>query len=185
MNIRKFALNLEKVYGEMAQTFSAYQSGTGLACPPGCGRCCTNPEIEASVLEMIPVALKIHDQGKLEEWLQKLEEKNDPICMIFEATGIPGNGRCSFYQERPSVCRMFGVAGTYDKHHQVTHTICKFIKELNLNIPQATEQTPLIPLWSTKLTAIDPDLIKNKLPINLALRGALEKIAFYSQYQII
>jgi len=185
MNIREFAFNLEKVYAEMADTFSAYQSGTGLSCPPGCGRCCTNPEIEASVLEMIPFALKIYDQGQLDEWIQKLEERENPQCILLEIDESTGKTRCISYNERPSVCRMFGVAGTYNKHQEITHSICKLIKELNTEIPTPNESTPLIPLWSSKLTAIDPELSKNKLPINQAMKLALEKIAFYTQYQVI
>jgi hypothetical protein len=80
---------------------------------------------------------------------------------------------------------MFGVAGTYNKHHETTHTICKYIKELNSTLPEVTDSTPLIPTWSTRLSSIEPELIKTKLPINLAIKGALEKIAFYTQYQII
>jgi Fe-S-cluster containining protein len=185
MNIREFAFNLEKVYAEMANTFSAYQSGTGLNCPPGCGRCCTNPEIEASVLEMIPFALKIYDQGQLDEWLQKIEERENPQCILLETDELTGKTKCTSYLERPSVCRMFGVAGTYNKHNEVTHAICKLLKELNADLPVPSASTPLIPHWSSKLSGLDPELSKNKLPINHAIKGALEKIAFYTQYQVI
>lgn len=185
MNIREFAFNLEKVYAEMSDTFSAYQNGTGLKCPPGCGRCCTNPEIEASVLEMIPFALKIYDQGQLEEWLEKIDERKNPQCILLEENAATGKAQCISYHERPSLCRMFGVAGTFNKHNEVTHAICKHLKELNSTIPEVNESTPLIPQWSAKLSALDPELIKIKLPINLAIKGALEKIAFYTQYQVI
>jgi uncharacterized protein len=185
MNIREFAFNLQKVYAEMADTFSSYQSGTGLNCLASCGRCCLNPEVEASVLEMIPYALRIHEQGQLEEWLEKIETSKLDHCILFVPDETPGNGKCSSYLERPSVCRMFGVAGTFNKHHEVTHSICKYIKELNGTLPEPTETTPLIPEWSSQLSAIHPDLIQTKLPMNLAIKGALEKIAFYTQYQVI
>lgn len=184
MNIREFAFNLQKVYAEMADTFSAYQSGTKLTCPPGCGRCCTNPEIEASVLEMIPFALKIYDEGQLEEWIQKLEERENPQCILLE-TDESGKTKCRSYLERPSVCRIFGVAGTLNKHNEVTHSICKLLKELNADLPKPSENTPLIPHWSAKLSALDPELMKNQMPINQAIKAALEKIAFYTQYQVI
>jgi len=185
MNIREFAFNLEKVYAEMADTFSAYQSGTGLKCPAGCGRCCTNPEIEASVLEMIPFALKIYDQGQLDEWLLKLDERANPQCILLETDELSGKTKCISYNERPSVCRMFGVAGTYNKHQEATLAICKLLKDLHTDLPVPSESTPLIPHWSGKLSGLDPELMKNKLPINLAMKTALEKIAFYTQYQVI
>jgi Fe-S-cluster containining protein len=185
MSIRDFSLNLQKVYDEMAQTFSAYQASTGLKCLTGCGRCCKNPEIEASVLEMIPFALKIYDEGKLDIWLDKLFESGQAHCLIFQANGEEGLGQCGSYQERPAVCRMFGVAGTFDKHHQVTLSICKYIKEAQPELALASEHTPLIPNWSSRLSSLDPALTQNKMPINQAIKAALEKIAFYAQYQVI
>jgi Fe-S-cluster containining protein len=185
MNIREFSLNLQKVYAEMGETFSAYQASTGLACPPGCGKCCLNPDVEASVLEMIPLALKIYDEGKVDEWLLKLETTSQTYCLFL--TQLPGSDKsfCGSYNERPSVCRMFGIAGTFDKYHSVTHSICKHLKEIYPIIPQANKETPLMPLWSSRLAALDPELIQNKLPVNQALHAALEKIAFTAQYQAL
>ena len=109
MNIREFVFNLQKVYEEMSETFSDYQKSTGLSCLNSCGRCCLNPDVEASVLEMLPLALKIHDEGKTEEWFQKLENSTQEHCLLLVSTGETGQGYCSSYQERPSICRMFGV----------------------------------------------------------------------------
>lgn len=131
MNIREFTFKVKKVYDEMSETFSIYQASTGLHCLSNCGRCCQNPDVEASVLEMLPFALKIYDEGKLDEWLTKLETTDQKHCLLFVPTGGEGEGRCGSYNERPSVCRMFGVAGTFNKHHQVTLSICKYIKENN------------------------------------------------------
>lgn len=183
MNIRDFAFNLQKVYEEMSATFSAYQSGTGLNCLSGCGRCCMNPEIEASVLEMIPFALKVYDQGQLDDWLLKIESNPRPYCILFQDGEIPGKGACQSYNERPSVCRMFGVAGTLNKHREITHSICKYIKEAYPEGAIPSEKTPLIPVWSARLASLDPELVTKKFPINVAIKKALEKIALYAQYQ--
>lgn len=188
MNIREFVFNLQKVYEEMAQTFSDYQKSTGLNCLASCGRCCQNPDIEASVLEMLPLALKIYDEGKIEEWFHKLETSEQEFCLLQVPHGAPGQGYCTSYQERPSICRMFGVAGTLDKHREITLSICRPIKEAQpelvlQRISEKNPDTPLISLWSSKLATLDPELIQKKLPINLAIKGALEKISFYAQYQ--
>ena len=76
MNIREFSRELQNIYDEMGKHFSEYQKSTGLHCLEGCGKCCTNPEVEASVLEMIPFALRMYDENRLDEWLEKLETKN-------------------------------------------------------------------------------------------------------------
>ena len=185
MNIREFTFNLKNVYDQMAETFSAYQSKTKLACLKSCGRCCLNPEVEASALEMLPLALKFYDEGRLDEWLLKLENSSQSHCLLFVATGPDGEGHCGSYLERPSVCRMFGVAGTFDKHHQVTLSICKFIREVNPDLPTPDASTPLIPDWSSKLTSVEPHLLQRKVPMNQAIKEAIEFILFYAQYQKI
>jgi Fe-S-cluster containining protein len=185
MNIREFSLNLQKVYAEMSETFGQYQSSTGLNCLSGCGRCCMNPDIEASPLEMIPLALKIYDEGKLDEWLQKLESPGRDFCLLLKESENEGQGQCISYNERPSICRMFGVGGVFDKHHKTTLSICKYIKEASKNFPETTDGAPLIPLWSSKLASLDPELTQKKYPINKAIKLALEKVAFYAQYQVI
>jgi Fe-S-cluster containining protein len=181
MNIREFSLNLQKVYNEMSKAFIEYQLSTGLHCLSGCGRCCLNPEIEASVLEMFPLALRIYEEGKAEEWLDKLENNTQESCLLFQSFG-EGQGFCGSYNERPAICRMFGVGAT-DKHQKVRHSICKYIKETADNLPEANEKTPLISEWNTKLGNLNPELIRERKPINLAIKEAILKVALYAQYQ--
>lgn len=184
MNIREFSHNLQKLYQEMSDTFTTYQSGTGWNCLAGCGRCCLNPDIEATMFEMIPMALSIYDEGTLEEWMEKLQTTTQSHCLIYQ----DGNsGSCGSYQNRPSVCRMFGVAGYKNKESKVSLSVCKYIRDeykldtLPDNLDPAT--TPMMIEWSYKLANLDPRLIQNKMPINQALLFALEKVALYAQYQ--
>jgi Fe-S-cluster containining protein len=187
MNIREFSHNLEKLYAEMAAVFSSYQGATGLACLAGCGRCCMNPEIEASLYEMIPMALAIYDEGKLDEWVERLEAGGRDNCEAYVSGARDGEGTCGRYNERPSVCRMFGVAGRYDKQGSVTLSICRYIREHHgvaegpVNLPLA--ETPMMVDWSYRLAALEPKLIQEKLPINKALLKALQKVALYATYQ--
>ncbi|MGE3611802.1 MAG: YkgJ family cysteine cluster protein [Bacteriovoracaceae bacterium] len=184
MNIREFALNLQKIYDEMGQTFSLYQNQTGLHCLNSCGKCCLNPEIEASILEMIPMALRIFDDGKLEEWLAKLEDPQRDYCLAYQGSGE--KGQCTLYEQRPSVCRMFGVAGYYNKQQEITLSICKYIKEFysdEIKNLEPSNLTPVMATWSSKLTSLDPQLILERKPINSALKEALHKVALYAQYQ--
>lgn len=190
MNIREFSQDLLKLYEEMSIEFSTYQRSTGLNCLEGCGRCCLNPEIEASVLEMIPFALKIHDENKLEYWIEKLENSDLSTCVLYEALSPGGEkGRCSSYNERPSVCRMFGVSGYYNKYQKLNLSVCKYIKnerrdlfeKLNSQADEAS--TPTLIHWSYRLTQLNPEIIKDKYPVSVAIKKALEKVALYAQYQ--
>ena len=187
MNIREFSLNLQKLFEEMSTSFSTYQLQSGLHCMSGCGRCCLNPEVEASMYEMIPFALKVYDEGKIDEWLLFLESQERPHCALFQDQGN-GKGFCGSYHERPSVCRMFGVAGRFDKKNEVSLSICKHLRS---EYPAITEKltseknsdAPMLTHWSSKLANLDPELTKNRVPLNDAMKGALQKVAFYAQFQ--
>lgn len=190
MNIRDFARELQNIYDEMGTSFSNFQKSTGLNCLEGCGKCCTNPDIEASVLEMLPLAVRLHDENKLDEWLEKLENPSQDSCLLFQAHSADGSkGMCGAYKERPSVCRMFGVAGYFDKHHEVTLSVCKLIREKYPELTEAktkeatAENTPVLVNWSYRMAEIDPALIQGRMPLNQALKLALEKVALYAQYQ--
>jgi len=167
----------------MGEAFSALQSTTGLNCLPGCGRCCMNPDIEASVMEMLPFALKMYDDGRLDEWLLKTESPGRNFCLLLEPHGDEGKGACLSYEERPSICRMFGVAGYFDKNHSPTLSVCKYIKENHLDLPKAQASTPMLTHWSSKMASLHPELTKTKLPMNQAIREALNRVAFMAQYK--
>lgn len=189
MNIREFSYNLQKLYQEMSDTFSSYQNKSGLQCMSSCGRCCINPEIEASLYEMIPMALSIYDEGELENWVVKLSTSEQTTCLALIPGQNIGDGKCGQYNGRPSVCRMFGVAGYKNKKHEVTLSICKFLKEHHklTDPPQnlTADNTPMMTEWSYKLSALEPKLIQERMPINKALLFALQKVALYAQYQEI
>jgi Fe-S-cluster containining protein len=190
MNIREFSQNLQNIYDEMWKSFSDYQKASGLHCLEGCGKCCNNPEVEASVLEMIPLALRMLDENKLDYWLDKLEHPSQSHCLMYEPHSPDGTlGQCGVYQERPSLCRMFGVSGFYNKHREVTLSVCKLIRE---KYPELTktregevseEKTPMLITWSYRLAQIEPALIQDRMPINQAFKAALEKVALYALYQ--
>jgi Fe-S-cluster containining protein len=181
MNIREFSHNLQNLYQEMSESFSSLQKELNLPCLPGCGKCCLNPEIEATPLEMIPMALKIFDEGRSEEVYELLNQTEQQYCIIFS------ENKCGSYQERPSVCRMFGVAGYYDKQHQITLSICKIIKE---EFSTQTQQVlshppgnaPVLSDWTARLTSLDPLLTQDRKPINQALKSALEKVSLWAMY---
>lgn len=187
MNIKEFSHNLLNLYQEMSSTFSNFQNSSSWTCVNACGKCCQNPDVEATLYEMLPMAQKIFDDGLLEEWIEKLEMRDREICMAFQPDLVEGQGKCLFYDERPGVCRMFGVAGYYNKKHEVTLSVCKVIREFHniKDIPSGLnpETTPIIADWAYRMSSLDQRLVQEKMPVNEALLKALYKIALYSQYQ--
>ncbi len=187
MNIKEFSYNLQKLYQEMSDSFSSYQSSSGWNCLTSCGKCCLNPEVDASILEMIPMAYSIYQEGNLDVWMEKLRTSEQAHCLVYEAGEKEGEGKCGRYQDRPSLCRMFGVSGHFNKQHEITLSVCKLIKDkyglAGEELKGKKDSTPMMADWSMKLGAIHPELIQKKLPINKALLGALEKVAFTLQYE--
>jgi Fe-S-cluster containining protein len=178
MNIRDLAFDLQKVYEEMSEAFGGFQSASGLSCLSGCGGCCKNPEIEASLMEMLPWAVKTYDAGEAETWLERLQSSSQASCVFLV------NERCTSYHERPSVCRMFGVSGYFDKHHQKTLSICKLIREANeLKASSVSaEESPVMAIWFSKVSNLGSVDDNRRLPINKAMIEALKKVLTYYSY---
>lgn len=175
MDIRELVFNIQTVYDEMAETFSKFQKDSGLLCIKGCGECCKNPEIEASVFEMLPWGLKIYNEGSSEEWLTKLENPSQNSCLLLVSD------KCISYQERPAVCRMFGVGGYKDKYGKTSLALCKIIREENLG-SDLPSNPPIMSHWNNRLAVLGEPTLHAKMPINEAMREALVKIMFYFQY---
>lgn len=185
MNIRDFCKNLSEVYQEMSKAFSSTQNLNNLQCPSDCGRCCQNPQIEASILEMLPMALYLHDHNLTDSYLEKIDHsmQTNQFCI-----GIKDN-RCHLYQNRPSICRMFGVSGFSDKHQKIQASVCKRLKELFpeeshkvINSPE-NHHLEIMSHWSSRLLTLDPNLLNHNMHINLALAKAIEKVELHLRYE--
>ncbi|MGP9799963.1 YkgJ family cysteine cluster protein [Rheinheimera sp. NSM] len=188
--LRELSRRVEAVYGEIATTFSAYQQQRGLNCRSGCGECCLQPTIEATVLEMLPLALHLFDQGKAEQTLTQLEELTEPQgCFFYQKLSFDGKqGQCSVYQQRPGICRLFGAAGYRDKQGQTSLSVCKVIKTDRALAYQDTlialqsDPPPMMIMAKEQINELDYELGKQHLPINEALQQALEKVLFKAWY---
>jgi Fe-S-cluster containining protein len=147
-----------------------------------------NPEIETSPFEMIPLALKLYEEGKHTEWMENIQNSKQKHCLIYVPGQREGEGKCGHYEMRPGICRMFGVSGLYDKNHDVTLSICKHIKEKydmrGRPKPLGLETTPVMQEWFFKLGTLDQNLLQERVPINEAILRALEKVAMIMDYSL-
>lgn len=189
MNIQQLVQDIQSFYDEMGLTFSQYQKSTGLTCSSGCGKCCDNPNITASMIEMLPMAWDFYQRGIAEEWLEKLSQQDLSYCPV-AVFSSPDKmlGRCTEYQTRPSVCREFGVSGYQRKDSKKVLSVCKYIKQgdkASLLIESAEanpDQIPLMSEWTRRLSTIHPDIIHDSKPVGEAIKLALEKVLLYTQY---
>lgn len=191
--LRELSRRVEAVYGEMADTFSGYQQASGLGCRSGCGECCTQTTIEATVLEMLPLALHLFDQGKAEQTLTQLEELPEVSgCFFYHRLSFDGKqGQCSVYQQRPSICRVFGAAGYRDKQGKPALSVCKTIKADRAEKYQqhliilGEQPPPMMMTAKEQVSQLDYELGNKHYPINHAMYLALEKVLFKAYYSSV
>jgi uncharacterized protein len=174
MNLEELCQKIDEYYRGLSAEFGAAQKATGLNCPPDCGKCCSVPTVEASEMEMLPMALELWKQGRAETILDEMAKRDVSTCVMFA-------GRCTMYQQRPSVCRMFGVGLRVRKDDELELSICR---ELRLIYSEKAEEIdkkliPNMSEWSFQAMSIDPHFLRERRPISMALRDALEKVLFY------
>lgn len=184
-DLRYLAGKINQEYDQMAIVFRAFQAKTELSCLAGCGKCCTNPDIEASPLEMLPMALDIFDRDMAQEILAQIESSES--CIFYYPTSEDGaKGFCRSYSQRPSICRMFGVAGYSAKDGQATLSVCKLIKEsASEHYDRAKSMAvdaPKISQWSARVRSLHPTLGEQRLPLNQALKLMLLRILLVAGY---
>ncbi|MFH1124171.1 MAG: YkgJ family cysteine cluster protein [Pseudomonadota bacterium] len=121
------------IYKEIDQRIGRFQVATGLFCPPGCGACCESPNVEVTVLEVLPLAEEILLRREEERALNAIEEKEDQgdlRCIHHRPDGPDSEkGKCSCYPLRPLVCRLFGFASRRTKFGEIELSTCKILKE--------------------------------------------------------
>lgn len=187
--LRDTASKLMLLNDEIAQTYSRYQNDRKLFCRSGCGECCLHPGIEASVLEMLPLALHLYDAGIAESTLEALQQHDQSGCFFYKASSVDRkSGQCGVYPYRPAVCRMFGAAGYRGREGEVLLSICKVIRADEPAAVLATEQSlttetpPMMLNHKAQIAQLDYELSKENMPIKQATEAALEKVLTKAYY---
>ena len=192
MSIEIKVAAVEELYRKLDLEINTLQTETKLHCNVGCGKCCTKLDIEASPLEFLPWAFHIFLNGDAEKVLAELEIKTSTICHIYNPLTILDkvNGSCSNYAYRGLICRLFGYAATKDKYGQLRLATCKIIKteqvknfENASNLIQNGLPIPIFTDYYMNLSQIDYQLGNIILPINKALKYAIEEVLQYYAYR--
>lgn len=184
---------LSQLYRELDAQIAKFQAATGLHCPPGCGQCCENPEVEATPLEMVPMALELIRRGEAMRWVERVAATERPgQCVFYQADEqTPGNGRCQMYLWRPTLCRLFAFAAVTDKSGQPKLATCAKHKALFPGDVAMADvaiangfPVPLFADWQTQIANVDPHWGYQRMPINQALRIAIERVSLSLAYEM-
>ena len=184
MSIRKIQLVLE-AFKEVDEEIANFRKELDLSCLNKCGLCCKNIQIEATVLECLPVADFLLKSNQVDKFFNESSESLSQKYCLFYQEEIPSQalGNCTQYELRPFICRLFGFAGQLNKFGQARFSLCKYLKYAKPDLSEIVEKklktVKIFPLFSRSfdlLYNIDPYLVQNRLPINLAIREAIEKL---------
>lgn len=190
MSIAQRVQLVESLFYQLELESAQFAKASGLGCVSGCGKCCTYPDVEASPLEFLPWAYHLFLNGEAEKMLQTLSANQTTTCVIYQQLSEVNQGRCSDYKYRGLICRLFGAAANTDKYGKLRLATCKIIKEGQSENYDTTAkaiekgmQVPIFTEYYMQLNQIDYKLGAMLLPINKALKMALEEVLHYYAYR--
>lgn len=194
MSITQKVIEIEALFRDLDSEINTFQSTTKLNCLPGCGRCCTHNQVDASPLEFLPWAYQLYLKGEAHDILQALSEKTNDICHNYNPIGLleEGKGSCGEYNFRGLICRLFGYGANTDKYGKLRLATCKLIKDDQSLAFQNAEimvskglPIPVFTHYYMRLSQIDHHLGNTIVPINAALKMAIEEVLHYYSYHNI
>ncbi|KAA1246884.1 YkgJ family cysteine cluster protein [Aquimarina sp. RZ0] len=190
MSIERKVRLVENLFSKLEQETAQFGQASGLSCVSGCGKCCTYPNVEASPIEFLPWAFHLFLNGEAEKTIIKLNKTKSLTCLIYKPLSIINQGRCSNYKYRGLICRLFGFAANTDKYGNLRLATCKIIKEGQADNYSSTAQAitkglyvPVFTEYYMQLNQIDFKLGNIILPINKALKMALEEVLQFYAYR--
>ena len=188
MSSKDLVLDVEDFYRELDEHIERTTLSTGMKCVHLCNVCCVKTDIEASPLEFIPLAAFLYKTGQVDEFITLLDkaEETGYCALLMPEAWKEGKWGCRYYEKRGLICRMFGFGYRLNQEEIPEIVTCKILKDKspgaiqNANVlgRKTPEDVPLFRNYSMKLFSIDPDLSINLLPINQAIRIAIEKLYF-------
>ncbi|MBF0253854.1 MAG: YkgJ family cysteine cluster protein [Candidatus Omnitrophica bacterium] len=190
MRVSETIRSLREIFDEVDRQASVFSARTGVRCPDGCGACCADSHVDTTVIEMLPLAERIWSQGMAGAVLERLRCAGEGLCVFYESGPAPvSGGRCGAYQDRPLICRLFGFFTSRDKHGRYVYGSCRRIRE---QLPDAYQRASKLiaegfhpsPMtdYSIRVLAMDSNLGRDLIPINRAMRIALERFGLDASY---
>lgn len=170
------------LYSQIDKLVAEFQIKSGLRCPSGCGSCCQTADVEATIPEMLPLAMEILRDGQAEYWLERLKDPDHPYrCALYSENPVPhGNGHCRYYAQRPALCRLFGFSAVRNRNGKKILALCRQMKQYSPGIAdqalEISEQAPCFSEIYTWVYDLDPTQGARPLPINVALAAAIERV---------
>ena len=177
---------VERVFKQLDKETEKFGKQSNLKCLNNCNLCCLKKGLEANVLEFLPLAFYMVKNNLHIEAL-KLIATDPEHCINLATSQIPGQtSGCSKYAYRGMICRLFGSSGIKDKNSKLAVYTCSHMKE---GYPQEFKsamerinsgmEIPMVTDFYYQIYFIDPHMANDYNPINVSIRKAIEKVAYY------
>lgn len=190
MTLTDTVKSVEEIFQSLDVEVSAFKNWSGLSCASGCGKCCTKPDIEATVLEFLPLAYNLFKtEGYTPELYAHVIDEGDSLCALHDKTR--SMGMCKNYTYRGMICRLFGYSARINRLNQAELITCSIIKteqatpyqQAAVLIQVGDRTVPIMAKYYMQLLALDPELGKTLYPVNTAIRKAIEHVMHYYSYR--
>ena len=186
MTLAEKVNSVEEVFQALDDDLTSFKTQSGLHCKSGCGKCCQKADINATVLEFLPLAYHSFKQNTSAELYEKASSHEDELCVMLD--GARTSGMCLDYKYRGMVCRIFGFTARINRLGLKDLITCRIIKteqeeNYNKTINGATDGIPLAQSYYRRLMNIDDELSRTQYPINVAIKKAIEEVMHYYAYR--
>lgn len=186
--------SLLDLYQEIDVKLEKFKKETNLNCVKGCGECCHIPSerIEVTMVEFIPLSLQLWETGEAELFLEKVYRiTQEEPCVFYRRDAYRNEGHCSIYLWRPLICRLFGFSAIEDKYGQPKIVICSVLKknkpeiaeEINMRLERRELEVPINSYYAKRVALLPPLYNKKLLPINEAIKRAIEWVGYRLQFE--
>lgn len=180
---QNLAIHILNELESSSELFTSFQRESGAICPSKCAHCCDNPRISCTPFELLPYVMRIVEDEKSLEYLEKLKSFKESHCFFVHYDNKElHQGYCTIYEYRPFICRSFGVSSRIGKGGQREHSVCRLLKSEKLSTKLEKKSAPEVTSLSQRLITITPELAERELLIKDAFKVMLEKVLFVKGY---
>ena len=146
-------VEMDAVYSRIEEKQREWFEKSKFTCPQGCGKCCEHFEpdlLESEALYMAAWLLCNKPEVAQNVAEGKLNGLEDGAaidhCPFFreDISGTNFPGHCTIYGGRASICRLFGAAGSRDKHGNEVWKPCKFYPAEELAAVKTLSGEPIL-----------------------------------------